>query len=342
MHGAAFAKTIASFLQSSSMSNQKNLYGKTIVITGASSGVGRAAALEMARHNARVVLAARRDAALQEVAAECKALGGDALVVVTDVTDAGQMNTLAATAQHWGGKIDVWINNAGLLAAGAFDQTPVSIHHKVIETNLVGYINGAYAVLPHFKAQGHGLLINNISVGGFFPVPYAAAYSASKFGLRGFGEALQGELLRYPNIHVCNLYPAFLDTPGIQHAANFTGKALKPAPPTFDPQRIARAMVRLANSPKDSASVTSLTPLLRLAHAVAPGLSRRLTANVIELYLRNADETPSTSGNVLQPVEYGTSIHGGWGMQSKQKMQTVAALAAVGLVIGLLAFVQRK
>lgn len=323
-------------IQETKTEKARPLSGKTVVITGASSGVGRATALEMAKNGAKVVLAARREEALQEVAGECNALGGEALVVPTDVTDAGQMNTLAAMAQHWGGRIDVWINNAGLLAAGAFDQTPLSIHHKVIETNLVGYINGAYAALPHFKAQGFGLLINNISVGGYFPVPYAAAYSASKFGLRGFGEALQGELTHYPKVYVCNLYPAFLDTPGIQHAANFTGKALKPAPPVYNPQRIAKAMVKIVQSPRSRATITGLTSLLKLAHTLLPGLSRSVTANVIELYLRNANETPSTSGNVLEPVEYGTSVHGGWGPTPKQKEKLLlSALLAGGITVGL-------
>lgn len=318
------------------MKNNRNLLNKVVVITGASSGVGRAAALEMAKHGAKVVLAARREEALKEVADECVALGSEALVMPTDVTDAGQMNTLAAMAQHWGGKLDVWINNAGLLAAGAFEQTPVSIHHKVIETNLIGYMNGAYAALPHFKAQGQGLLINNISIGGFFPVPYAAAYSASKFGLRGFGEALQGELAHYPKVYVCNLYPAFLDTPGIQHAANFTGKVLRPAPPVYNPQRIARAMAKIVGSPTPAASITSLSFFLRAAHALFPKLSRSLTANVIELYLRNADKTASTSGNVLEPVEYGTSIHGGWGFSPGQKTAlTASALAIASIGAGL-------
>lgn len=325
-----------SFFKSYAMLDKLTLQGKVIVITGASSGVGRAAALEMARHGAHVVLAARREEALNEVAAECEAWGAEALVVPTDVTDAGQVNTLAATAQHWGGKIDVWINNAGLLAAGAFDETPASIHRKVIETNLLGYVNGAYAVLPHFKAQDHGLLINNISVGGFFPVPYAAAYSASKFGLRGFGEALQGELHHYPNIHVCNLYPAFLDTPGIQHAANFTGKALRPSPPVYDPQKIARAMAKLVLHPRRSASITPLTPLLKIVHTLFPTLSRLVTANVIELYLKRADDVSHTTGNVLEPVAYGTSVHGGWGLSPLQKQKLViTAAVAGGLSVGL-------
>jgi short-subunit dehydrogenase len=324
------------------MRNQNAVKGKVVVITGASSGAGRAIALEIARQGGSVVLAARREEILQEVAEECKVVGGEALVVPTDVKDAGQMNTLAAMAQHWGGKIDVWVNNAGLLAAGAFDETPISVHEKIIETNLLGYIHGAHAVLPHFKAQGFGVLINNISIGGWFPTPYAAAYSASKFGLRGFGESLQGELIHYPNIHVCNLYPAFLDTPGIQHAANFTGKVLRPAPPIYNPQRVAKAVAKLVVQPRDNVSVTSASTFLHLAHALFPGLTKRITANVIELYLRNADATPFTTGNVLEPVAYGTSIHGGWGMQpAVKKTLAGAALALAGLTFGI-ALLMRK
>ena len=318
------------------MKNNYPLQGKVVVITGASSGVGRAVALEICRQGGSVVLAARRENILNDVAEECKVAGGDALVVQTDVTDAGQMNTLAAMAQHWGGKIDAWVNNAGLLAAGAFDETPTSINEKIIVTNLVGYMHGAHAVLPHFKAQGYGILINNISVGGWFPTPYAAAYSASKFGLRGFGEALQGELLHYPAIHVCNLFPAFLDTPGIQHAANFTGKVLRPAPPIYNPQRVAAAIAKLVNHPKNSVAISGASHFLRFAHSVFPGLTRSMTANVIELYLRKADATVYTTGNVLEPVEYGTSIHGGWSLQPKVKAAIAgAAIVFAGLTIGI-------
>lgn len=324
------------------MKNQESLKGKVVVITGASSGAGRATALEVAKQSGSVVLAARREAILEEVAEECRLLGGEALVVPTDVKDAGQMNTLAAMAQHWGGKIDVWINNAGLLAAGAFEEIPISVHEKIIETNLIGYIHGAHAVLPHFKAQGYGILINNISVGGWFPTPYAASYTASKFGLRGFGQSLQGELYDYPNIHVCNLFPAFLDTPGIQHAANFTGKVLRPAPPVYNPQRIAKAMTHLITHPRNSIAVSSVSTFLRLANSVFPGITRRATANVIELYLRNADASPYTTGNVLEPVEYGTSIHGGWGLQPKTKATLLATLAIAGLSVGIAALTMRK
>lgn len=316
-----------------------SLQNKTVVITGASSGVGRAAAVEMAGRGANVVLAARRQKALEEVAAECEALGVKALAVVTDVKDNAAVLTLAARAKEWAGFIDAWINNAGVLAAGAFDETPLAVHEAIIQTNLIGYIQGAHAVLPIFKEQGFGVLINNISVGGWFPTPYAVGYSASKFGLRGFGEALQGEMHSWPNIHVCNLYPAFLDTPGIQHAGNYTGKVLKPAPPVYNPQQVAKAMAHLVLYPKATTVVGPVSTLLRLAHALAPSLSRRITAGVMETYFKNADSITLTDGNLFYPAEFGTSIHGGWSTPVAEKRKTFLSMllvAGVATGIGLL------
>ncbi len=208
-----------------------NVKEKLVVITGASSGAGRAIAIEFAKQGAKLVLAARRQQALEEVAAECHELGATTHVVQTDTGDALSIQDLAKAAIEFGGRIDIWINNAGVLAAGALEDIPAEVNEAVIRTNLLGYIHGAHSVLPYFKQQGYGILVNNISVGGWFVTPYMAAYSASKFGLRGFFESLKGELIQYPDIHICDLYPGFLDTPGMQHAANYTGKSLKPAPP---------------------------------------------------------------------------------------------------------------
>src|SRR3954470_1945282 len=163
----------------------ESLSGKTVVITGASSGVGRAIALEFARQGAKLVLGARRRLVLDEVVEECKELGGTAMAVTTDVTDADAVKRLAATAMEFSGAIDIWVNNAGVLAAGPFEETPVEVHDEVIRINLMGYIHGAHAAIPYFKQQKRGILINNISLGGWFPTPYAVGYSASKFGLRG-------------------------------------------------------------------------------------------------------------------------------------------------------------
>lgn len=310
---------------------QQYIKGKTIVITGATSGVGRAAALAFARYAPKLVLAARRTDVLEEVSAECRELGADVQAVTVDTTNAETVTALAAAANAFGGRIDVWINNAGVLAAGTFEEVPLEIHEQVLRTNLMGYMHGAYAVLPYFKQQKEGILINNISIGGFMPVPYAAAYSASKFGLRGFSEALNGELRDYKDIKVCELYPPFLDTPGIQHAANYTGRHLKPAPPVSDPVKIAEAMVDTVLRPKRSQSLGWVSLLLRFGHAVAPDLIVGMTAKVMDTYFQKAHLAPATSGNVLEPVDYGSSIHGGWSLASKpDKKATINGLVIAG------------
>jgi short-subunit dehydrogenase len=314
------------------------LQEKTVVITGASSGVGRAAAIEFARHGAKLVLAARNQEVLDEVEAICREMGALALAVKTDVTDAAAVKTLAATAVEFGGSIDVWINNAGVLAAGEFTETPIEIHDQVIRINLMGYIHGAHAVIPYFKNQQYGVLINNISVGGWFPVPYGVGYSASKFGLRGYSEALRGELRQYENIHVCDFFPAFLDTPGIQHAANYSGKVLRPAPPVYDPQKVARAMVAAAERPRKSVVIGSVAQFLRLAHFLVPAITRSVTEKVVNKYLQKADEAPETSGNLFAPASYGTSIHGGWNLTSEngnRKKNLIMTIAVSGLATGM-------
>lgn len=316
------------------LNSNRKLEGKTIVITGASSGVGRAIALAFAKHKTKIVLAARRSHALNEVEAECRQMGSVAIAVTTDVTDAGEVAQLAHIAHNFGGSIDVWINNAGVLAAGPFEETPVEVHDHVINTNLCGYIHGAHAVLPYFKAQRYGLLINNISVGGWFPVPYAVGYSASKFGLRGFSEALRGELIRWPEIRVCDLFPAFLDTPGIQHAANYTGHYLKPASPVCDPQKVANAIVSIVQYPQRAKTIGVAAYFLRAAHTFLPGVSRFITAKVMNAYFKTAESSPATNGNVFEPVEYGTSIYGGWNLPPSNPKKFLKTVVLTGVIAG--------
>ncbi len=310
-----------------------DLSSKTIVVTGASSGVGRAMAIELARHGAKLILAARRLDVLEEVARECESYGAIALAVQTDTRSADGIRELAQKANEYGGSVDVWINNAGVMATGALEDVPSSVHEDLIKVNLLGYIHGAQAILPYFKQQGYGILINNISVGGWFPVPYGAAYSASKFGLRGFSEALKGELSNEPNIHVCDLYPAFLDTPGIQHAANYTGKVIRPAPPVVDPQIVAREVVRIIRQPRSTIAVGVMSPFLRITHALFPVLSRNITAWVIRTYLNQADPIEKTPGNILDTVNFGSSIHGGWSKPSSQSTARKAGMVAGSLAL---------
>ncbi|MDF2191275.1 SDR family oxidoreductase [Paraflavitalea sp. CAU 1676] len=311
---------------------------KTIVVTGASSGVGKAIALQLATKGATLILAARREAALQETAAACMASGSKVLVVTVNMQNVEEIRVLAEKAYQFGGAIDVWINNAGVLAAGPLEEVPPEVSEAVIKTNLLGYMHSAHVVIPYFKKQTQGILINNISVGGWFPTPYATAYTASKFGLRGFSEALKGELIGWRDIHVCDLYPGFLDTPGMQHAANYTGKSLKPAPPVYNPWQVARAVVRVIENPVDTTTIGLGAALLRIAWNYLPVISRLATVLLIRSYLKQAPTLAATSGNVLGPVHYGTSVDGGWQLApaTKKKAMIWAAAGIVGVLAGLI------
>lgn len=315
------------------------LTGKTIVITGASSGAGRAAAHLFAKQSTKLVLAARNTEMLETVAAACRQAGCDVLVVPTDVSDPDAVVSLAAAAWRWQGRIDVWVNNAGVLAAGDFDKTPMDVHRQVILTNLLGYMNGAHAVLPYFKQQQNGILINNISIGGFLPVPYGAGYSASKFGLRGFFEALKGELLTWPGIHVCDLFPAFLHTPGILHAANFTGKVLKAAPPTYDPYKVARAMVRVSLHPKSSTYIGAVSRLFKWSHAALPQTVTNMGGRVIHGYLDQADPAETTTGNVHHTVNFAMQVTGTHEEKHRNRLFSLAVGCLAAVSVGVLAIV---
>src|SRR5438874_9403287 len=147
-----------------------------VVVTGASSGIGRATALAFAKHGASVVLAARRESMLREVANQCQMFGGDAAVVPMDVTDEAAVETLGRRAIERFGRIDVWINNAGVSLFSRFEETPPDAFRRVIETNLFGYVYGARIALRRFRDQGYGLLINNASIVAEVSQPYTSAY----------------------------------------------------------------------------------------------------------------------------------------------------------------------
>jgi short-subunit dehydrogenase len=308
---------------------------KIIVITGASSGAGRTTALTLASGGACLVLAARNVRALEETAGECRQRGAEVLVIPTDVTDHRAVTALASKANDWKGKVDVWVNNAGVLGAGSFDETPWELHEKIIHTNLLGYMNGAHAILPYFKRQGYGTIINNISIGGYLPVPYGAAYSASKFALRGFSEALKGELAAWRNIHIVDLFPAFLNTPGIRHAGNYTGRKLRPAPPVSDPQVLADAVYASILNPLSNRFPGAASRPFKWMHAIAPELVTKLSGTFMRTYFKLAGRVAHTDGNLLHSVDFAMRTHGN--TKRGDNGQTSKKIVIAGVLAGLAA-----
>jgi short-subunit dehydrogenase len=311
--------------------------GLKVVITGASSGIGEATAVAFAREGASLVLAARDAKALEAVAKSCRDAGGHALVVATDVGDAAAVRRLAQEAVGFAGRIDVWVSNVGTGAVGAFHETPIEAHEQVIRANLIGHMNDAHAALPIFISQRKGVFINMISLGGFAPAPFAAAYSASKFGLRGFSEALRAELVDHPGIHVCDIYPAFVDTPGIGHGANYTGRQLSAPPPLLDARTVAAAIVGLAHRPKPTTMVGAVTGLVRLGHFLSPRLSGWLMSRFLTSYFRDAPPAAQTTGNLFRPPAIPGGIDGGLRSPDQRRAVTVTLAVLGGLFLAAVA-----
>ena len=325
------------------MKNRRTLNEKTIVICGASSGIGRATALEFAKQGCNIVLAARRETVLEQLAVECIFAGAtEAIAIGADVTIPEDLLVVADAALQLTGAIDVWINNAGIGAVGEFDEIPIEVHEQVIKTSLMGHLNGAHAILPIFKEQEYGTLINTISVGGWVPEPYAVSYSAAKYGLRGFSDALRCELGKYKDIYVCDVYPAYIDTPGFQHGGNYIGKKLKPIPPVFPAQHVAKAMVKLAKYPKESVYVGATAKPYKAMHMAAPQATRALVTGIVENYFDRAKPAPISSGAIFEPGSH-TTISGGWLKPNEFKnKKLMAALILGGLAGGFMAWRKLK
>lgn len=194
----------------------------TVLITGASDGIGKATALLFASQGYDLVMAARHADKLTAAGQEVQAMGRQALTIPTDVKDPQQVKNLVDQALAKYASIDVLINDAGIYISGPVEEFSLEDWHNAIDTNLWGYIHTIQALLPHFLERGSGTIVNISSIGGKVPVPYLVPYCTTKFAVTGMTEAMHSEL-KPKGIHVCGIYPNLIKSEFMTRAI-FQGK----------------------------------------------------------------------------------------------------------------------
>ncbi|MBJ3784721.1 SDR family oxidoreductase [Devosia sediminis] len=245
---------------------------QTIVVTGASSGIGLATARLAAQRGARVVLAARDVEALARISAELNAEGGSTIYVGTDVSDEAQVQRLVeATIERFGG-FDTWVNNAGLGLISTADATSTADHHRLFEINYFGLVYGSLAAARHFRETGKpGAIINLGSAVSDMPQMLSVAYSASKHAIKGFTDGLRVELGQEGlPVSVTLIKPSAIDTRFFDHAKTNMGGMGKAPGAQYAPEVVAEAILVAAEHPRRDIAVGQTSALGGRLGALAP------------------------------------------------------------------------
>jgi short-subunit dehydrogenase len=294
-------------------SERNQLAGKTFVVTGASSGIGRGVALQLGRSGANVVLAARRTKALESLAREIVVAGGTPLVVTTDISRTEDMQHLLHATLERFGRIDGWINNAAVMATGRFEDIPLEDHQRLLDINLKGTLTGSYLAIKQFRTQGAGVLINVASIDSEVPHTYQSSYSASKAGVLMLGRVLNQELRlnKERGIQVVTVMPWAIDTPIWDHAANYTGH--QPQLPTLDgPEKPVNTIVRALLHPQQEITVGYKAKLAYWSHRLAPDISDAISRHAVQAAEVDMNPAaPASAGNLHVPMEEGQGVSGG-------------------------------
>jgi len=248
---------------------------QVIVITGADSGIGLATARAAAERGARVVINARNEEALAAVADELRADGAEVEWLAGDVAADDVMMELAELAVRVFGRIDTWVNNAGISVYGEIERVPVEDARRLFETNYWGTVNGSLAALPHLRRRG-GALINVGSVVSGVALPLQGHYSASKHAVKGFTDALRQELEHHRQpVAVTLIRPAGINTPFTEHARNYMDVEPNLPPPVYAPHVVADAILECAEHPQREVIVGGGGKQMDVMGRTAPRLFER-------------------------------------------------------------------
>jgi NAD(P)-dependent dehydrogenase (short-subunit alcohol dehydrogenase family) len=288
---------------------------RVVVVTGASSGIGRAVALQSAEAGDHLVLVARGEPPLQEVARECDASGAaSTLVLLTDVGDDAQVDKMvtAVVAQH--GHLDAVIHCAGVVAYGRTEEVPVDVFDGVIRTNLTGSVNVARHAIPVLRRQGAGSLVLFGSVIGHIGVPSMSAYVLSKWGVRALARQLQLENRDLADVTIAYIAPGGVDTPIYEQAANYDGFAGRPPPPVTSPEHVARIALGRLDRHRARTQVGLANDVMRFGFNAMPWAFDFLVGPLFRIAATDRTKPlDDTEGNVLSSSFTGNQLHGAQG-----------------------------
>jgi short-subunit dehydrogenase len=293
------------------MTKRSTFRDAVVVITGASSGVGRATALAFAAQGACLVLASRSQEALAEVERDCRQRGGRVLVVPTDIADPAAVERLARLAVQRFARIDVWVEAVAVGIAGPLGSESVDEIRRLVDTNVFGAVLCTRAALATFKSQGNGILVIVGSLLSLFPNPLVPLYSLTKFAIRGLALNLQQTVAGHPGIRVCLVLPGPVDTPFFQRAANHVGRQLRAIPPACAPERVAATILACARRPRRQATTGVVAHLALTAHRIAPRATESFVARWSATLITKSASAPPGPGSLFDPPPTG-AVHGGY------------------------------
>lgn len=282
----------------------KPLEAQVVVITGASSGIGRTAARLAAGRGARLVLAARDRGALEDAAAECERAGGRAVAVACDVAEVRDVQRLARSAERAFGGVDTWVNNAGTSIYGTLEEVALDDLRRLMDVNFWGVVHGSRAAVPLLERRGGGALVNVGSVLSERAIPLQGMYCATKHAVLAFTDALRMELAhRGAPVSVSLVKPASIDTPFYDTARNYMPRRPRPVPPVYAPEVAARAILACAVRPTRDVYAGGAARVIAEAGWRAPRLTDRAMERVM-FRGQQADEPPvDARGSLHRPLD---------------------------------------
>jgi NAD(P)-dependent dehydrogenase (short-subunit alcohol dehydrogenase family) len=326
----------------------KPINQQVVVIVGATSGIGRAAALRFGEQGARLLVSSRSQEELAHLVDEISSRGGHALSFAADTSVYEEVQEIARIAANSFGRIDTWVHSAAVMMYAPFSETTPQEFKRVIEVNLLGQVYGAMTALPHLKREGRGALILLSSVEARRSLPYQSAYAASKHGMIGFIDSLRSELEEAGlPINVTNIMPSGINTPLYEKALTRLGVQPQPVPPIYDPELVADAILFAAENPARAITIGGAGKALALTERLSPRLADAIVERIA--FTGQKTDIPKSEhapNNLFEHLPGHDQVHGPYDEQTRSTsiytwlrtrpafawMVTGAAVAMVALI----------